>query len=657
MRRQKLFIGTCLVVALVAVSGWAQPLVRVTFNDGTAGDSSGNGHDGQLLGSAAVVADAERGQVMKVDASGMQVEGPLDMATSFTLSAWAKFDIPKASGRFLFGGPWQFRTDDEAGSGHVYVEIRYPGGTFKNKADTRTPDNPDGQLDGLWHHYALTLTDDGIFSLYFDGVEAPYRNPKEGWTAGHDFGGALGPLFFGTENESGGSAIQGYMDNIQVYNYAVPAEEIAGLFLEGGSTEQAASPVPSDGSSDVISDVALSWKPGEFAQTHTVYLSKNLDDVNDASAVALVAEHLDVNTLLPGSLDFGATYFWRVDEVNGAPDYSVFHGSIWSFEVEPYSIAIPGSAIQATASSESENGVSFAEKTVDGSGLEGDTHGVQLETMWFTATPDLDPWIQYEFDGVKKLDTMKVWNSNGLAESSIGWGVKAVDISTSVDGVNWRVLEDVNEFSRAPGTPAYDQFDVIAFHGIVAKYVRLNIKSNWGGVIRSYSLSEVQFFMIPTQARTPVPASGSVDVRPDTVITWREGRDADHHIVSIDADQNTLAEGSAISVTAMTNHIDLGSLDVELGETYYWRVDEVNDAEAVSLWTGPVWSFSTTEAVVVDDFESYSNLSPNRPFQTWLDGFGYSADEFFPVEYPGNGTGSGVGHDIWGPSSPYFDGS
>ncbi|MCF7975054.1 MAG: hypothetical protein K9N55_14660, partial [Phycisphaerae bacterium] len=46
-----------------------------------------------------------------------------------------------------------------------------------------------------------------------------------------------------------------------------------------------------------------------------------------------------------------------------------------------------------------------------------------------------------------------------------------------------------------------------------------------------------------------------------------------------------------------------------------------------------------------------------RPFQTWLDGFGYSADEFFPVEYPGNGTGSGVGHDIWGPSSPYFDGS
>ncbi len=27
--------------------------------------------------------------------------------------------------------------------------------------------------------------------------------------------------------------------------------------------------------------------------------------------------------------------------------------------------------------------------------------------------------------------------------------------------------------------------------------------------------------------------------------------------------------------------------------------------------------------LVVDDFESYSNTSPDRPFQAWLDGFGH----------------------------------
>ncbi|NQV33004.1 MAG: LamG domain-containing protein, partial [Phycisphaeraceae bacterium] len=52
-----------------------------------------------------------------------------------------------------------------------------------------------------------------------------------------------------------------------------------------------------------------------------------------------------------------------------------------------------------------------------------------------------------------------------------------------------------------------------------------------------------------------------------------------------------------------------------------------------------------------------SNVSPNRPFQTWLDGFGYSADEFFPAAYAGNGTGAGIGHDIWSLSSPHFDGN
>jgi hypothetical protein len=94
-----------------------------------------------------------------------------------------------------------------------------------------------------------------------------------------------------------------------------------------------------------------------------------------------------------------------------------------------------------------------------------------------------------------------------------------------------------------------------------------------------------------------------------------------------------------------------------LGEAYTWRVDEVNESEAMSVWPGPLWDFSTASFLTVDDFESYSNRSPNRPFQVWLDGFGYSADEFFPVAYPGNGTGAGIGHDIWSPSSPHFDGS
>jgi hypothetical protein len=184
----------------------------------------------------------------------------------------------------------------------------------------------------------------------------------------------------------------------------------------------------------------------------------------------------------------------------------------------------------------------------------------------------------------------------------------------------------------------------------------LNIASNWGGLLMSYSLSEVQFAAIPAAARTPEPASGSTGGLPNATVTWRAGREAAEHTIYMGTDVNAVADGSASSVTSNTNSLDLTPLDLQMSETYYWRVDEVNQAEATPVWPGPVWNFSTAEVLIVDDFESYGNASPNRPFQTWLDGFGYSADEYFSVGYPGNGTGAGIGHDIWSLSSPDYGG-
>jgi len=428
-----------------------------------------------------------------------------------------------------------------------------------------------------------------------------------------------------------------------------------GITNQQFSAQSAFSPKPIDGQEDVLRDANLNWTSGDFAATHNVYVGESFDAVD--AATEPTASDLDVNSFDPGRMAFGNTYYWRVDEVNGTPDKTVFKGEVWSFTAEPYSIQIPGSEIIATASS-SSNEFSTPQKTLDGSGLgEDGTHAIQTETMWFTDMGDMDPWIQYEFDVIKKLDTMKVWNSNSSAEGFIGYGVMRVQIETSKDGEIWTVFEDVNEFSRASGLPTYDQYDEIALGGIAAKMVRLNIQSNFGGFMQAYSLSEVQFSIIPVAARTPVPESGSTGVLPDAIVSWRAGREAAQSTIYVSQDPNEVADGLAPSTTSNTHSLDLASVDLELGVTYYWRVDEVNAAEAESVWAGPVWRFSIVPALIIDDFERYGNVSPDRPFQAWLDGFGYSADEFFPAGYGGNGTGSGVGHDIWSQSSPHFDGS
>ncbi|NQV36185.1 MAG: hypothetical protein HQ515_26065, partial [Phycisphaeraceae bacterium] len=161
-----------------------------------------------------------------------------------------------------------------------------------------------------------------------------------------------------------------------------------------------------------------------------------------------------------------------------------------------------------------------------------------------------------------KLDVMTVWNSNGSAELAIGWGIKDVVIETSVDGVQWDALDAI-QFSRAPGLPTYNTYDEISLGGVAAKYVRLDIQSNWGGILMSYGLSEVQFSMIPVRARTPEPASGAADILPDSVVSWRAGREATQHTVTLGTDPNALT----LSDSSSANSLDLASLGLQLGQT------------------------------------------------------------------------------------------
>ena len=422
---------------------------------------------------------------------------------------------------------------------------------------------------------------------------------------------------------------------------------------------------PSLHSTEISVDVPLHWLPGEFADTHDVYFGTVYEDVKAADRNhpldVLISRGQDANSFDPrGLMEYGQTYYWRVDEVSALPDSSIYRGPVSSFTVESYSIQVATHAMTVTASSSNEERT-LPDKLIDGSGLDpNDMHSNLSQDMWMSALGDLSPWLMVEFDKPQKLDRMLIWNSNHVSEPVVGLGIKDVDIEVSLDGVDWTVIPEPNQLVQCPGGSTRAAAQVIDMGLAVAKYVRLNVLSNWTTLptgLQQYAVAEVQFYSLPVRAGDAEPASGSVDVHPNTVIEWRAGRDAAEHTVYVSTDPDAVAEGSAPSVTSVASSLDLTSLDLQLGQTYYWRVDEVNEAQVPSVWAGPVWNFSTTPALIVDDFESYTNVSPNRPFQTWMDGMGYAADEHFPVAYAGNGSGAAVGHDIWDMTSPHFDGS
>ncbi len=390
------------------------------------------------------------------------------------------------------------------------------------------------------------------------------------------------------------------------------------VFEIGGRATAARDPQPEDGATDVYRDVELNWTPGGYAGAHDVYLGTDFDDVNDADRAdprgVLVGQGQEAATYDPGRLELGTTYYWRIDEVNATPDATIFKGLVWSFTTEPLAYAIEN--ITVTSNGVSDEGLG-PENTIDGSGLnDDDQHSVDPMAMWL-ATPDgEDPiWIQYEFDRIYQLHELWVWNYNVLFETVLGYGLKDVTIEVSTDGTDWTVFGDV-ECAKATAKVNYGHNTTVDLGGIAARFVRLTVNSGWGS-LGHYGLSEVRFLHIPAFARAPQPADGQTDVSPDAALRWRAGRDADLHQVYLGADPEALA---LIDTTAQDRIAPAG---LEFGTTYYWRIDEVNEAEAVAVWQSDLWRFATQEYQPIDGFESYTDDidAGEAIFDTWLDGW------------------------------------
>ncbi|MEN6424451.1 MAG: GLUG motif-containing protein [Phycisphaerales bacterium] len=155
--------------------------------------------------------------------------------------------------------------------------------------------------------------------------------------------------------------------------------------------------------------------------------------------------------------------------------------------------------------------------------------------------------------------------------------------------------------------------------------------------------SELDADLPARKAFAPLPIDNSTGVFPSINVRWTHGELTFLHDVYFGDDPQAVANGTPGDsgvycgrFPAEVATYDPGVLGLE--KTYYWRIDEINEADSNSRRKGSVWSFTTIDFIVVsivDDFESYIPLL----LDTWISGFGWDEPE---PNHPGNGSGSFV---------------
>jgi len=362
----------------------------------------------------------------------------LNFGTSdWTLSAWITLNVKGQGEDFICpiignGGDWTggkrycltvnevtegcvtFTTDDDV------TKVQVMGTVIVN--------------DGNWHHIAATR-EGTTLSIYIDGV-LDGTNPDV--PAGYDLSGTSQyNAYIGTVTDNRDGLLHkfyrdGRIDDVRIFNIAKKENEIAYVMRDNPLI--AWYPNPDNGQTSVPYDAAAGWKAGIYATSHDVYFGTLFDDVNEASATnpldVLVAQNLEELTYTPaGLLEFGQTYYWRIDEVNDAEPNSPWKGDVWSFttinyhvldDFEDYNDYAPhdifsawndgyeietNGALVGYDDADIDAGEHFVETSI--------VHGGNQSMPYF-----YDNDMKYS-EAVRTLDSMRDWTLDGVQELSL----------------------------------------------------------------------------------------------------------------------------------------------------------------------------------------------------------------------------------------------
>jgi hypothetical protein len=507
-----------------------------------------------------------------------------------TLSAWVKPNPalgPDWGGIIIRGWGYLFGDVDPYDTFALYYHR--PNNRMGFKTNGTSPNwlaSPDGSAADLfneeWHHVAAVYDGDEKV-IYLDGVEI-VRGDSTGQIG---IGEGTGRVLLGGGRDAEPMVIEfgGRIDEARIYDRALTHEEIIAVMENMEDMRYAMSPDPPIGALHTETWVTLYWRAGDFAVSHDLYMGDNFDDVNEAERDS---------ELFWGNLTNTFT-------IAGFPTYpypdGLVPGTTYYWRIDEVNEAEPNSPWKGEVwsfSIPSQN----AYNPIPADGAEFVDLNVQL-----TWTPGLGAKLHYVVfgDDFDEVNNAEAGDRIGPASFSPG----PLELAKTY---YWRVDE-------SDGTNTFK--------------------------------GEVWSFTTEGAVTGPNPVNGATDVKPTQVLTWVAGAVAASHDVYFGVDPDAVENATKASPEYKgakelgEESYDPGLLTLET--TYYWRIDEVNSVNPDSPWASNVWSFTTGDFFVIDDFEDY-DAGDDQIWYAWHDGLGYGVAGTDPY-YAGNGTGAAVGDE------------
>ena len=562
------------------------------LDDGTgnvANDLSASGNDGTIVnvangglgtGGSVWVNDPERGMVASFSGDA-------------TSGAYIDTDmiIPKMT--FVNDFTWAFwakQQGDGGGVNNVIIGNRYggdPAPQFIKFTPTKFEfyNNDTAYIDSFTYAVPLPASVWMHHCVVKDGGTLTYYRDGEAIaTLNPTKTIEPNPFSMGGDATNATERWSGYLSDVRLYTKALSAAEVlAAMQGVGGLWPYASKPTPADGAMHPDTWLSISWRPGAYAVSHDVYMGDNFDDVNNGAADTFRGNQVD-------------TYY-----IAGFPGFAfpegLVPGTTYYWRIDEVNQADPNSP------------------------WKGD--------VWSFSIPPKTAYYPKPADNAEfvELNVKLSWTG--------GFGAKLhyVVFGEDYDQVSNTVMGTPN------GTTNYTPRSLELAKTYYWRVDEFDGVSTYKGQVWSFTTEGA--------VSGPNPADGTTNVKPSVTLTWIAGAVAASHDVYFGSDTDAVKNATTAS-PEYKGPKTLGEESYTPGNlvfntTYYWRIDEVNAANPDGPWAGKVWSFTTGDFFVIDDFEDY-NAGNNQIWFAWHDGLGAGAPGT-PGYLPGNGTGAAVGDE------------